>query len=137
MGPREDAGNRLRVGNVLLLENARRECCLVIAVKDRYRSLQDDDPVVELLVDKVDSAAGKFHAVFKRLALRVEAGKGWQKRGMNVDDALGVGADEVVGKQPHVPGKTDEVDVTLLESGNHLGVMLFARAAAGFHDDGG
>ena len=79
---------------MFLVENARSQCMWVVGGKDGDGALQDDGAVVELLVDEMDGAAGDLDAVFEGLGLRVEAGKGGQQRGMDVEDALREGLDE-------------------------------------------
>ena len=78
-------GKRLGVGDVLLGENALCEGVGVVGVERGNRALEDDDAVVEMLIDKVDGAAGELDAVVEGLGLRIEAGKGGQQRGMNIE----------------------------------------------------
>ena len=51
----------------------------VITFQHRHGLLQDDGPVVQMLVDKMHGAASDFYAVVQRLFLRVHAGEGRQQ----------------------------------------------------------
>ena len=108
----------------------------VIAGENGNGLLQDDDAVVELLVDKVHGASGDLDAVVEGLLLRVEPGKGGQQRGVDVQDAVGEGLDELRREQAHVSGEADEVDVVLAQAGDDFRIVLGALAAAGFDGDG-
>jgi len=59
---------------MLFLQNFTGERHFCIAVANGNNRLQDDRAGVEIFVDEMDGAAGEFHAVFERLALRFEAG---------------------------------------------------------------
>ena len=133
----EDAGDGFGVGLMLLLENAVGESVGVVRGQDGDGSLEDDDAVVQLLIDKMDGAAGDLDAVVEGLLLRVEAGEGREQRGVDVEDAVGEGADEVRREQAHVAGEADELDVMLAESGDDVGIVLGALAAAGVEGEGG
>src|ERR1700690_953098 len=85
---RQDAADGFRISNVLLFENAGGEATRVVGGKDGDRPLQDDHTVVQLLVDKVNRAAGHLDAVVEGLGLRVEPRKSRQQRRMNIQDAL-------------------------------------------------
>ena len=124
-------GKRLGVGDVLLGENALCEGVGVVGVERGNRALEDDDAVVEMLIDKMHRAAGELDAVVEGLGLRIEAGKGGQQRGMNIENALGKSSDELGREQTHITGETDEVDVVCLEAGDHVGIVLGAGAAFG------
>src|SRR5580698_1743633 len=85
----------LGVCDVFFSENAARKGMLVIGLQYRNGTLQEDDPVIEMLIDKVNGAAGDFDAVVEGLLLSVEARKCWQKRGMDVEYAVVKGGDEL------------------------------------------
>ena len=68
--------DRLRISDVLLLENATGKAPLIITVKNRDRLLHDDCPVIEFLVHKVDGTTGNFHAICESLLLRFQPRKG-------------------------------------------------------------
>ncbi len=93
--------------------------------------MQDDDAVVELIIHKVNGAAGDFYAVLECLLLRVEAWKGRQQRWMNIEDAIGKGGDEVRRQEAHVAGEANESTRCARRHAISVGVMLGARAAFG------
>ena len=129
-----DVGDGFGVGDVLFLEDARGEGIGVVGVEDGDGALEDDGTVVEVLVDEVDGAAGDFDAVVEGLVLGVEAGEGGQQGGMDVDDAVGEGVDELRREQAHVAGEDDEIDIVTAEAGDDVGVVLGAGAALGEED---
>ena len=100
-------------------------------------ALDDDDAVVDLLVDEVDGAAGDLDAVVEGLVLGVESGEGGQERGVDIDDAVGVGLDESGRDDAHVACEADEVDLVLVKAGDELGVLGVAGAAGGGDAEGG
>src|SRR5262245_62776464 len=102
--------NRLGVYYVLLGQNFGRKRFFSISGRHRHGGLFDDRAVIQLFVDQVYSATRKFHAVFNRLSLRVESREGRKQRGMYVQNAPLEFAREPWREQPHVAGKTDQVD---------------------------
>ncbi len=134
--PAYDAGDSLRVRDVLFYENARGEALSGVCVRHLDGALQDDGAVIELLVDEVHRAAGELGAVRQRLRLGVEPWKGWQQRWMDVQDAMRECGNEAGAEQAHVAGKTDEVDTMLAKSRDHLRIMLGAFAAGGRYSEG-
>src|ERR1017187_10216190 len=73
------AGNGFRVSQVFLNKDAGGQGMRVVGFKHRNRALKDDRAVVQMFIDKVDSAAGHFDAVIECLLLRIEAGKSRQQ----------------------------------------------------------
>src|SRR5438445_10242790 len=78
----------LGISDVFLLEDAPRERVLVIGIEHWHSLLNDDGSMIEVLIHKMHGAAADFGAVIQGLPLRVQAGKGRQQRGMNVEDPL-------------------------------------------------
>src|SRR4051794_12321588 len=72
-------------------------------------ALEDDRPGVHALVHEVDGHAEHLHAVGERLLDGADAGEGRQQRRVDVDDALGEGAEEGRREQRHVAGQHDEL----------------------------
>ena len=66
----------------------------VVIVAHGDGGLENDGTGVELFIHEMHRAAGDADAVFQRLLLRVEAGKGGQQGGVNVEDAAGELANE-------------------------------------------
>ena len=114
---------------VFLLKYSGRERLDRIVVTHLYGALHHDGAVIKLFIYYVYGAAGYLHPVFERLALRVEAGEGWQQRGVNIQDAVFECADEGGADQPHVTREAYERDAPAFKLGHHLAVVFFARAA--------
>ena len=133
----EDAGDGFGVSEVLFQEDSGGQGVAVVLVEDGDGALEDDDAVVEMLIDEVDGAAGDFRAVVEGLLLGVEAGKGWQKGGVNVEDPVGEGGDELRRQEAHIAGEADEVDLMVLKAADDFGVVFGAGAAFGDEERGG
>ena len=129
-------GDCFGVGDVFFDQDSLGEGLGVVGVEDRDGALEDDGAVIELVVDEVDGAAGDFDAVVEGLLLGVEAGEGWEQGGVDVQDAVWKGCDEVGGEQAHVAGEDDQVDFILAETGEDVGFLLGAFAAFGFVEGG-
>ena len=56
---------------------------------------------------------------------------------MDVEDAVGEGRDEGWRDDAHVAGEADEIDVVVVELGDHLGVVIGALAASGWDGESG
>ena len=69
------AGDGLGVGQVFLQKDALGQGMRVVGFKHWNRALQDDRAVVQMLIDKMDSASSHFDAVIEGLPLRTETGK--------------------------------------------------------------
>ena len=59
--------------------------------------------------------AGNLHAGFQRLAVRVEAGKRRQQRGMDVEHPAVPALHEFGGEQPHESAEADQLDLCCVE----------------------
>ena len=108
--PVEDELYRLGIQAVLFFQDASRETFGSIGLQDRHGSLENDGAGVELGVDEVDGRAGHFHAVLESLALGVEPGKRRQQRGVDIENPVGKGLDEVGAEKSHEPCQADEID---------------------------
>ena len=91
----------------------------------------DDHAMVQMLIDKVDRAAGDLDAVVEGLRLRIEAGKGGQQRGMDIQNAIGKCGDKLRREQAHIAGQADQVYVVLSQARDYVGIVLGALAALG------
>src|SRR5579864_6527741 len=72
---RHDQPNPLRIGYMLLLQNAGGKRVLIVIFQYRHCFLQNDRTVVQMLVDKMHGAARNLYAIFQSLFLRVHTGK--------------------------------------------------------------
>src|SRR5882762_117191 len=82
--PRKDQAHRVRVNAVLLGKDARGKGCVRVVVAHGHDGLCQDRPGVEIFIHQVNGASAEFYAVFERLPLRLEAGKRWQQRRVNI-----------------------------------------------------
>jgi hypothetical protein len=135
--PAGNACDGFAVGDVLFREDAVGEGVGVVGFKNRNGTLQNDGAVVEVLVDKVDSAAGDFDTVVEGLLLCVESRESGQQGRMNVEDAIRECSDEASREQTHVAGEADEVDSVFAKAGDEVGIVLSARTAFRNVDGGG
>ena len=67
----------LRVRN--LIQDSRRQCVFVVALKHWHGFLNDDCAVIEFLIDKVHGASSHLHAIGECLLLSLEPGKSRQE----------------------------------------------------------
>lgn len=104
----------------------------IFVLENRNGALQNNDAVVEMLVDEVNGAAGPLDSVVKGLFLCVESREGRKQRGMDVQDAIGKGGDELWREQTHVAGEDDQVDTVLMQTGGHVRVVVGAGTAFGY-----
>jgi hypothetical protein len=72
---------------MLLRQDARRKRRLVVFVEYRYGSLDDDRSVIQIGCHEVYGAAMNPDPLGQRAAVRVQAGKGRQQRGVNIDQS--------------------------------------------------
>ncbi len=86
-----------------------------IAVGDAHDILLDDGAVVEDFGDVVAGGADELDAALEGLVVRARANEGRQKRMMDVDDALRIAADEIVGKNLHVTGEHQEISLAVFD----------------------
>ena len=119
------------VDAMFLFQDALGKGVLVVGVENRDGGLENDGAGVEIFVDEVDGAAGKFDTVVEGLLLRFEAGEGGEKRRVNIKDALGKGGYEVRREETHVACEADEIDFVFVEDGGDLAVVGFAFEAFG------
>ena len=68
--------HRFGINAVFFLEDPLRERLVIVIVMYGNGCLEHDRPCIKILVDEMNRAAGKFHAVLKRLFLRFKSGKG-------------------------------------------------------------
>ena len=114
---------------MLLLQNARRQRVLVVAVEHRNSLLHNDRAMIELFIDKMHSAAGNFHSIGESLLLRFESRKCRQQRGMDIENPPRKLLHKPWRKQPHISGKANQIDIVLLQRRDNFAVMLFPRLA--------
>ena len=63
----EYAGDRFRVGKMLLFQNALGKGGRVVGIQNRYDALKNDDAVIESFVHEMNRAASMFYTVVERL----------------------------------------------------------------------
>src|ERR1700686_2745199 len=80
-----------------------------VAVRDADDVLFDDRAVVQDFGNVVAGCPDQLYAALKGLMIRACAHKCRQERVVNVDDALRIAVDEVVGENLHVTGENHEI----------------------------
>jgi len=121
----------LAISKVLFGKNALGESGRIVCFEHGNCVLQNNRAVVKVLIDKVHGAAGDLDSVIEGLLLCIEAGEGRQQRGMDVENAIGKGGDELRREQAHVAGEADEIDLAGAKGSDHVVVVLGAGAALG------
>src|SRR5271168_4379353 len=112
--PAEHYVDRLRIRNMLLLQDAGSERVLVVGFEHGHGLLHDDRSVIQFLVDEVHGAAGNFHPISESLLLRFESWERGQQRWMDVENPARELLHEPRREQAHISRQADEVDVVLL-----------------------
>ncbi len=113
LGLREDFSERCWIGLMFGGVDFLHEGFEGVGGVDRNGLLEDYFSGVDTGVDVVDGATGLGDAGFEGLAAGVESGKGGQEGGVNVDDAVGVGGEEVGFDDAHKAGEDDVVCLML------------------------
>src|SRR5437588_11682045 len=106
--------DRLRVGNVLLIEDTGGQSVFVVAILDVDRSLNDDRAVIQFLIHKMDATTRHFHSVGKSLLLSFEPRERWKERRMDIENPSRELLHKPGREQAHVSGEADQVNVTFL-----------------------
>ena len=101
---------RLNIKRVLVFQNFRRESFRRVRVGNFNRPLREYRAVVEIVVNKMNRAAGYFNAVFNRLPLRVESGKRGQQARMNINDFIRERLNKMRRQKPHITRQTNQLD---------------------------
>src|SRR6185503_12173348 len=114
---------------MFLFEYARGENLLRVIREDGNDPLADDGTTVESFIDEVNRTARPLDAVFKYLSVCSETRKCRQQTRMNIQDAVPIGCDEITGEKAHIPGKTNNLDLVMLERGDDLLVVLLAASS--------
>ena len=94
--------------------------------------LGDDGAGIDALVDEMDGAAGDFDAVIEGLFPGFEAGEGREQGGVNINDAIGEGAEEFAFEDAHEAGEDDEVHLGVLQDGDETLLGFFIELGAEF-----
>ena len=96
-----------------------------VFLTDRNRFLQNDLTSVGYLVYEMHSSARNLNAVGKRRLMHAKSvkslsAKGRNKRGMNVDDAIGIFSYNLLGEDTHKARKHDHINIEFLKSRNNI-----------------
>ncbi len=86
--------------------------------------LFDDRPLVEVGGRIVRRCTDQLDATVVGLAVRVGADERRQERVVDVDDPVGVCGHEAIAQDLHVPRHHHQLDVVLVECGEHLGLLV-------------
>ena len=77
---------------------------------DRHHLLQEDRPVIHLLIDEMDRHAGDLDSPRQRIADGMRPGEGRQERRMDIQEAMRISSDEARRENPHETRQTNEPD---------------------------
>jgi len=86
-----------------------------VTMGDADDVLLDDGTVVEDFGYVMARSTNQLYAALKGLMIWTSANEGWQKRMVNVNDALRIAVDEIVGENLHVAREHQKVDIVLLD----------------------
>ncbi len=117
---------------MLCLLNARVEGFRCVSGEDRHFGLADDFTCVHARVHEMHRAASYFDASRESLFPCFQAGKGWQKRGMDIDNAAREGFEKWSFDEAHVAGEDDQLCAGCLEFLDQLGLDLFGQTGSEF-----
>src|SRR5882757_5924447 len=82
--------------------------------------------MVEFLVHKVHRASRNFYTINEGLLLGLQAWKGGQERGVNIDNLPRELLHKPRREQAHVARQADEVDIVFSERSDDFAIMSFA-----------
>ena len=128
---------------MLLEEDARPECLLVVLRQHWDDRLSDNRAGVDAAIDKMDGATGEARAIRERLPLRMKTGKAGQETRVDIHDARAANGCSVAGtlrrasvsvlglkrvdecrrEEPHETGEADEVDLVRAQPLDELRVV--------------
>ncbi len=108
-----------------------------IAIENRNDRLQNDGSSVEIFIHEVHRAAGEFHSIFQRLALRFESWEGWKQRRVNIQNGLRKGLHEIGREQPHISRQAHQINLVFAQNGDDLTIISFAFQSPRRHDPSG
>ena len=91
---------------MLLLQHARRQALCGVIASHRHSGLHDDGAMIHHRRDEVHGAAVNFNPGFERAAMRGQARKCRQQRGMDVDQAARVVLHKAVVRMRMKPAST-------------------------------
>ena len=119
------------INSVLLFQDAVGKCFDRVIIEHRNHGLANNGACVHTFVHQMDGASCALDAIFQRLLLRVQTGKGRQQGGMNVQDSLGKGPNEVRTQNAHKTRQTNQIHLVGPKHGHHFTVIGLAFLALG------
>ena len=105
----------------------RQEALEGVAGPDRHRFLQDNRPMVHLLIDEMDRHPGDLRSPGQRITNRVGAGKRRQQGRMDIENPAAEAAHEDGRENPHEPGQAHQLDAVRLEQTDEGGLVAGSR----------
>lgn len=112
---------------MLLGEDSRGKRFRRIPGEDWHSPLHHDWPAIQFRSDEVDGHATQLHAMLNRLPLRVQARKGGQQRGMNVEDRIRERINERCTHESHESGKADQTNLARTELPRQRTIVVISR----------
>ncbi len=120
---------------MLLDENARGERVAGVIVGDRYGSLHDDGPAVQLPGHEVNRRSAHAHSMVERLPLCINTGEGWEQRWMNVQDRVPVGIEQPRSDEPHEAGEADQRHPSIPQGARQCRIVVLAGSESPVIED--
>ena len=119
--------NGLRIQSMLNGVDLPQEGRFGVARTDRHRFLEEDGPVIHLLIDQMDRHPRHFGPPRQRITNGVRSGERRQERRVDVQDAMAKATDENRRENPHEPCKADKPHTVRLAALNEGLLVLRAR----------
>ncbi len=119
-------GHSLRQQLVLHFQDACGDVVGRIAVENRHHALRNHGPAIEFGRNEMHRAAGHAAAGGQCAFVGVQAGKGGQQRGMDVDQAAFVMGAEGGREDAHKSGQHDQIGLMAVDQFHHGAVEGFA-----------
>ena len=112
---------------MLLAQHARGEAGRIVTRQHRHGGLNHDRPVVKFGRDEMHRRAMHFAARRECARVRVETGKRWQQRWMNVDQASGIMLHKGGREDAHEAGQHNQIRRMCVDHLHQRGVERLAR----------
>ena len=94
---------------MFFLQNAFGQSLFIVLRHHGKHSLTDDGTRIYAVIYKMHRSARKTDTILQGLAGSVQSLKGWQKRGMDIDDTAGKGSCKFGSKYTHISQSKNQI----------------------------
>ena len=122
--------DRSGVESMLHAVQLHEKACFGIIRGNRHSFLEKNRAMIDVMIHEVDGHPGHFGPPDQHITDRMRAGKGWQQRRVNVQDALRKMLDEHRREDAHESGQADELNPSRLEQSDERTLISAARGIA-------